>query len=97
MIPIIFLQKTFKDSDRWFNSFIWANKRPRPKINILCLPEDLGGLCFPDIRKYQMSVHLHHITTWISGDTISLWLDIETARSQDPLQNLFFLKKTEDC
>ncbi len=92
MIPVIFLQKTFKDLDRWFNSFIGANKRPCLMINILRLPEDMGGLGLPDIRRYQLGAHLLYITTWISEDPTSLWLDIESFQSQVPLQNLLFFK-----
>lgn len=93
MIPVFFLQKTFKDLDRWFNSFKWANKRPRLRINILRLPEDMGGLGLPDIRRYQLGAHLCYITAWISEDPTSLWLDIESFQSQVPLQNLLFLKR----
>lgn len=93
MIPVLFLQKTLKDIDRWFSSFIWANKRPRLRINILRLPEDMGGLGLPDIRRYQLAAHLRYITTWISEDPTSLWLDIESFQSQVPLQNLLFIKK----
>lgn len=41
MIPVLFLQKTFKDLDRRFNYFIWANRRPCLLINILRLSEDM--------------------------------------------------------
>lgn len=57
-----------------------------------CLPCTVGGVDLPDIRKFQLSVHLRTITDWMCCKTTSLWLDVESSMSKYPLINLFIRK-----
>ena len=93
MIPVMFLHKTIKQLNSWFSSFIWPKKKARLKIATLCLPSSEGGLDLPDIRKFQLSVHLRIIADWVHNKSTSLWLDVESSMSKHPLVNLLFIKK----
>ena len=93
MIPVMFLHKTIKQLNSWFSSFIWSKKKARLKIATLCLPSSEGGLDLPDIRKFQLSVHLRIIADWVHNKSTSLWLDVESSMSKHPLVNLLFIRK----
>ena len=93
MVPVVFPHKTIKSLNSWFSSLIWAKKKACIKLATLCLPSLEGGLDLPDIRKYQLSAHLHFITDWIHKDPTSLWLDIEGSMSKLPLVTLLFIRK----
>lgn len=59
----------------------------------LQLPSSLGGLDFPDIKKYQLSSFLSYVVDWVCRDPSSIWLDIEASQAKCPLINLLFLNK----
>lgn len=53
----------------------------------------MGGFDLPDIRRYQLSVHLHFISDWVHKGSRSVWFDIESSLSKFPLVNLLFLRR----
>ena len=62
--------KTIKKLNSWFSSIIWSKKKLCLKIAALYLSSTEGGVDPPDIRKFQLSAHLHTIAEWI-GCSIS--------------------------
>uniref|UniRef100_A0A672ZMY2 Reverse transcriptase domain-containing protein n=1 Tax=Sphaeramia orbicularis TaxID=375764 RepID=A0A672ZMY2_9TELE len=55
MIPIVFPHKLIQKIKGWFSSVIWSKKRVLIKMSTLQLPNHMGGLDLPDLKKYQVS------------------------------------------
>ncbi len=92
MIPVVFSKRVLKDLNGWLSSFIWSKRRSRLKMSVLQLPGSKRGLDLPNIRTYQLGVHLRNISNLITKDVCSVWLDIETSLSKYSLPDLLFFK-----
>jgi len=95
MIPILMSNKVIKELNGWLNSFIWSKRKPRLKLSKLQLPGAKGGLDLPNFKLYQLACQLKFIVEWLKEDPKSVWLDLESAQSKCPLQNLLFVRDSK--
>lgn len=61
------------------NKFIWQQKKPRLKQNILLSPVQHGGMGAPNIHAYYKAVILDQLKEWWSPTSRKTWHQIESA------------------
>lgn len=93
-IPDIFFANLLKAQRR----FLWADKKPRIKFNLLTLPKNRGGVGLPDFKKYHQASHITRIIDWHCHEMNKDWIQLE--QNLVPFQIPFYLwsshSKTEN-
>ncbi len=57
--------------------FIWNNKHPRLRLNLLHLPYDQGGLKLPNMKLYYWAAQLQAAMFYFLPDEVPAWVEIE--------------------
>uniref|UniRef100_A0AAX7TX13 Reverse transcriptase domain-containing protein n=1 Tax=Astatotilapia calliptera TaxID=8154 RepID=A0AAX7TX13_ASTCA len=88
MLPIAVPHNLLKLYNTSVEGFVWAGKKPRLKMATLQMSSRVGGVDLPNLRLYQLAIHLTVIADWLRCDSTPIWLDIESSQSKCPLFNL---------
>lgn len=65
-IPIVKDLKMFGKWQKMLSEFVWAGKKPRIKMKVLCDGRDRGGFQLPNLRLYHDAVCLSWLREWIT-------------------------------
>lgn len=84
-LPIHIPQSYFKQVQALFARFVWANKKPRLRRDLLLLPKQNGRLALPDIKQYYQATHLGRVLDWRRNKTSKLWVNLEQSQTTVPL------------
>ncbi|KAM8960427.1 cytochrome P450 2K1-like [Pelodytes ibericus] len=84
-IPIMLPTAFFKSLKTMCIQYVWVQKSPRIKFDLLTQHKLKGGLGLPCIRTYYKSCHLHRIMEWSHNPPQKLWIQIEQQATRTPL------------
>uniref|UniRef100_A0A8C5N3B5 Reverse transcriptase domain-containing protein n=1 Tax=Leptobrachium leishanense TaxID=445787 RepID=A0A8C5N3B5_9ANUR len=65
--------------------FVWAGRKPRIRLSVLCRPKMAGGLALPDLVTYYRAAQVNRLVDWSSEGRGDGWLDMEGADVAVPL------------
>lgn len=84
-VPIFLPQIFFQKLDSIVSDFIWSNKTPRIRKQLLQMPKELGGMALPNFRYYYWAANIRILQYWLQYEiwnTPPAWLEIEALSSQ---------------
>uniref|UniRef100_A0A8C5QG33 Reverse transcriptase domain-containing protein n=1 Tax=Leptobrachium leishanense TaxID=445787 RepID=A0A8C5QG33_9ANUR len=93
-VPVALPGHFFKSFRSEMIKFIWAGRKPRLRISVLCKPKDAGGLALPDLLTYYRAAQLNRLVDWTSANSGSGWKDLEGVDLTVPLWTLPWLPRS---
>lgn len=76
-LPIKIPESFFTSLLRAQRRFLWADRKPRIKLNLLSLPKHKGGIGLPNFKKYQQASHITRIIDWHCHSSNKDWIQLE--------------------
>lgn len=64
-LPLFLTKSFFRQLGQALSSFIWGNKVPRVKMNLLQRPQSVGGLALPSFIHYYWAANVQKILYWL--------------------------------
>lgn len=92
MIPTNIQEKTLNDWQRQINSFVWNDKNPRIRFNMLQDEKKRGGLAASNIKLHYQAASFVWITDWIKNPTDRL-MKLEASDLDDRLHSYLWIYK----
>ncbi len=78
MLPLIILDRIFKQYNQIVKDFLWNGKRPRINIKKMYSHRKRGGLVLPNVETYKLSFELAKLARhWAGYDSGLGWVQIE--------------------
>lgn len=77
-IPLYIPKSFFKSLDRAFTSFLWDEKKPRIRLELLQRPKNSGGLALPNFCYYYWASNIYKVMHWLYTPDMN-WCILEAA------------------
>lgn len=90
-LPILLSNTYFHSLEALPTKFLWNNRKPRLRANILTFSTSEAGLGAPHVYTYYKGVLLDHLQHWWKGTLDKLWVQIESAALGFPLKTFLSL------
>uniref|UniRef100_A0A8C5LT99 Reverse transcriptase domain-containing protein n=1 Tax=Leptobrachium leishanense TaxID=445787 RepID=A0A8C5LT99_9ANUR len=90
-VPVTIPGSFFKSFRSEMIKFMWAGRKPRLRLAVLCRPKEAGGMALPDLLTYYRAAQLNRLVDWSSATGRRGWLDLEGTDLGVPLWTLPWL------